>query len=509
MKPPARTFVAVIFLALTLGTSSADAAWKRVPTVRHLAAATIQFWSFEGSTSGWDARNATLSLASDGIDGKNAALVTARHKAADFSLYPTRMLTSATMARTVYSVTASLRSSRSRSLCLRLREWSGNSVIGSAQGCVLTGAAWQAVPAVAYTARGNGQLDAYVYGTDVAADEAFEVDAISLSSQDVAPAPAPSLLSPPTALVANNVSTTGLSLSWTPSADQRIVSYEVSQNGSILGRTGSSSFAISSLLCSTQYGFGVRGLDAGGNPSAGAFISVTTAACPSAGTPVSPTWLGNYETGDFAQWLQVPLEGPSTQAVEQSLVHEGRYAARFEIGSTSSAGRTEVQDDVAKYGGEEWYRWSEYVPASTAFAPHSSFNHLVQFHPWTDPCYGSSLAVDGLASPAHLILRMRGGTPTDLSAGCAFPSDRTFDLGEVQRDKWLDFVFHVRWSGDPGVGFVELWMNGAQVVPFTQLATADTGRDLHVRQGLYRFQCDCSTVVYGDGFSKFDQRPSF
>src|ERR687892_266954 len=45
------------------------------------------------------------------------------------------------------------------------------------------------------------------------------------------------------------------------------------------------------------------------------------------------------------------------------------------------------------YGSETWYRWAEYVPSGSRFAPHPSFNHLVQWHPEAE-CSGAVLSVN-------------------------------------------------------------------------------------------------------------------
>lgn len=202
------------------------------------------------------------------------------------------------------------------------------------------------------------------------------------------------------------------------------------------------------------------------------------------------------------------MTGPVSKTIVTSGVAQGTRAARFESGPSTSYTRVELQRDVVAYDEAMRLEWDQFVPSTTQFAAHASFNHLVQFHPWYDPCYGSSLAVNGLTSPARLVLRMRGGRVSDLTGGCVYPTDRTYDLGPLPRDQWLHFVLAIRWSADPAIGYLSLTMNGQQVIARQAAAVGFLGpngerRAVHVRQGLYRFQSAVTTVVYGDGFRKY------
>ena len=194
-------------------------------------------------------------------------------------------------------------------------------------------------------------------------------------------------------------------------------------------------------------------------------------------------WTGNYESGDFSQWEDVLRETIAGGArIVAKPVAQGRYAARFELGpqTTFESSRIEAHqpDPIAsggRYGAETWYRWAEFVPSTSSFARHGSFNHLVQWHP-TVSCFGSALSVNGLTKPVRLILIVRGGDILDFEGGCDFQHARAFDLGPLPRDRWLRFRLHMRWHADPSVGFVELWMNGGRKIKRTYLATARARR---------------------------------
>jgi hypothetical protein len=219
-------------------------------------------------------------------------------------------------------------------------------------------------------------------------------------------------------------------------------------------------------------------------------------------------WTGNYESRDFSQWQQVLQEAAGAARIVSKPVAQGRYAARFVLGpqTTATGSRIEAHqpDEGASgghYGSETWYTWAELVPSGAQFAPHSSFNHLIQWLPDTAECSGAALSVNGLAKPPRLLFRTKGGDIVSFDEGCELADERTFDLGPLPRDRWLRFRLHIKWSADPREGFVELWMNGGRKVKFTRLATAPSDNDHYLRQGIYRFRCTCRTVVYGDAMT--------
>jgi hypothetical protein len=226
------------------------------------------------------------------------------------------------------------------------------------------------------------------------------------------------------------------------------------------------------------------------------------------GSVTRVVWTGNYESSDFSQWEQVLREAAGTARIVRKPVAQGRYAAGFVLGpqTTTTGSRVEAHqpDEAAsggRYGSETWYRWAEFVPSAAQFAPHSSFNHLVQWLPDTAECSGAALSVNGIAKPPRLQFRTKGGDIVSFDEGCELAQERTFDLGPLPRDRWLRFRLHIKWSADPSEGFVELWMNGGRKIKLTSLATAPSDNDHYLRQGIYRFRCACRTVVYGDAMT--------
>jgi hypothetical protein len=81
-------------------------------------------------------------------------------------------------------------------------------------------------------------------------------------------------------LSSNSVTSTGCGLSWVASTDNGLVTtYQVFQNGALIGTTALTNYAVSTLSANTLYSFTVKAVDQSGNVSvASNVVSVTTAA---------------------------------------------------------------------------------------------------------------------------------------------------------------------------------------------------------------------------------------
>jgi hypothetical protein len=60
------------------------------------------------------------------------------------------------------------------------------------------------------------------------------------------------------------------------------------------------------------------------------------------------------------------------------------------------------------------------------------------------------------------------------------------NLAPLQRGHWHDFVMHAKWSSDPGVGFLEIWIDGKNVLPKHMAANKYPGMRNYMEAGLYR-----------------------
>ena len=92
--------------------------------------------------------------------------------------------------------------------------------------------------------------------------------------------------------------TTSATLSWTASTDDvGVTGYRLFQDGIQVGTSTTTSYSFTGLTCATTYTLGVAAVDAAGNVSGTATMSVTTAACPDTTPPSTPTGLATSAVG--------------------------------------------------------------------------------------------------------------------------------------------------------------------------------------------------------------------
>jgi Bacterial Ig domain/Right handed beta helix region/Fibronectin type III domain len=162
-------------------------------------------------------------------------------------------------------------------------------VIGSAPAFTLTSSSplvdrGTMLPLLAYNPNCDGSALSYCGAfPDIGASES---NAVVVPAPVPVPVPSPpGQLTGPGGLAALNVGTSTLSLTWTPSADSRTTGYQVMENGAQIATPTASSMLVSSLACGTSYRFSVAAVDAAGDLSPDASLTVSTAACPDTTAP--------------------------------------------------------------------------------------------------------------------------------------------------------------------------------------------------------------------------------
>lgn len=215
------------------------------------------------------------------------------------------------------------------------------------------------------------------------------------------------------------------------------------------------------------------------------------------------TWRGDFETGNLSQWAALQAKDPSRVTIQSDVVRQGRYAARFEVrpGDNNVAGsgsgeRAHLYIGNSTTGGvdgqEQYWAWSTYFP-SDFDAPMGGWNSFVSFHHT-----GSTGQVNiqfAVWDMATIGLRVLGGSSES-------PIRKDLALAPLEKGRWYDFVFHVKWSADGSVGFVEVWVNGTRVVPKTMTPTLYSGQGVYLKMGYYRAAYSGTTVVYHDGMRR-------
>jgi Polysaccharide lyase/Bacterial Ig domain len=217
------------------------------------------------------------------------------------------------------------------------------------------------------------------------------------------------------------------------------------------------------------------------------------------------SWRGDFETGDLSQWTYgVQAAASDRVRVVTSPKRQGNYAARFEVRpgdrawSDDPGERAEVlipQWDTDGYEGrEQFWAWSTYFDPTFQSDESTAWNYFVQFH---NTSATGQANVGFISNGRYLQFRVCNGDPNNVT--CRYwvlDSNR-------QNGRWYDFVFHVKWSSDPGVGFVEIWKDGSVVVSKTAIATLYSGQGVYLKQGYYRAPNYPSTaILYQDGMRR-------
>jgi hypothetical protein len=196
-------------------------------------------------------------------------------------------------------------------------------------------------------------------------------------------------------------------------------------------------------------------------------------------------WNGDFSYG-IGQWLALQ-DSTTSSAVGNTkfdIVPSFRSgvtsAGRFTVNpSSNSASRAELlTDSHMTEGSEYWYGASLLVPSNPNKADGwgtAVHNTVMQFK---NEGTGSPPVELGIwhwsdTRPDNGLEVRMGGTYRLLDSE-AFLYDRTIDL-----------AVHVKFSSDPSQGFVEVWVNGVQVVPPMYGRTLNPGVDSYLKQGLY------------------------
>lgn len=245
---------------------------------------------------------------------------------------------------------------------------------------------------------------------------------------------------------------------------------------------------------------------------------------PPPGTCSQEPFCGDFETGDLTQWTYVPLEGTGSITVGTAAnqpVNQGIYSAQFQTNAGTGAQRAELNASQAQtggYPGQEWYYgwWTDFPTINGQpqqwWPDGASSNVIAQFQS-VDFTAWMGMGVDATHNwtPADNMYFGWGGAP--YSSQWEEPNHKQMVIANpIQYDHWYHFIVHAKWSTDPTVGFVEVLVDGTQVVPKTFGATlydttvsqipGATAPGAYAELDLYHPGTSFSNTVLHDGFCR-------
>jgi hypothetical protein len=192
------------------------------------------------------------------------------------------------------------------------------------------------------------------------------------------------------------------------------------------------------------------------------------------------------EADDFRPpWGWVGLAQADRLTTSTTVARKGTHSAEFTVNDDdvyplTPTGNPRAQLNSGRIfceGDERWIGSSVYLPPD--------FPNLTDGGWLIVGSYGFAPPYEG-GAPGSLVVR----APYD---ELMLTRDESYNRDEIWRTplrkgKWMDFVFHVKFSRDPNVGFVELWVNGHR-------QTFSNGRDRLYYATLKKDSTGCGELI--------------
>ena len=172
--------------------------------------------------------------------------------------------------------------------------------------------------------------------------------------------------------------------------------------------------------------------------------------------------------------MTLPCSG-NCPTITTSPVRAGKYAMKTYLHYINSPFyyRTEIQLTDRKYegkiGGHYWYGISIYL--ANDYIPDNTWEIVAQWHGWPDGYTdGDKVIQPGEESWRSPILSIKttGGKWSIRNRSTSIANTQSskmdvFELGIYETGKWVDWVFHMKWSYESD-GVLEVWKDGELVV---------------------------------------------
>lgn len=231
----------------------------------------------------------------------------------------------------------------------------------------------------------------------------------------------------------------------------------------------------------------------------------------------TPFFSDSFSTGNFSKWnsLQWNAGGTIRNGAGTAYSGTGEYpcqvvaidgrtsVARFELRDGdipfSDTERTEIGEpftstlaDVEVHQGDErWFGWDMKFH-STWPVPHASSIWFVVWQWHISTAVGASAVCLDIDSDDVIYFANNNETGYQRTA-----------VQSVVRDQWQRWVCHIKFSDNPAVGYVEVWVDGVAKIPkeFRRtMAVGDTSS--YHKLGVYRDAVNTATaIVYFDNLS--------
>ncbi len=197
-------------------------------------------------------------------------------------------------------------------------------------------------------------------------------------------------------------------------------------------------------------------------------------------------WEGILERGRWARsgndW------GDNYQRV-QSPIRAGDWSLRFSLDRfkdpVNFRSELRLKQPAEFFIGEEyWFGWSMFLPENWIDDPGNN-DIITQWHGRPTTGGGPPLNLKA-AGPNWVVQSKWDPTPTNNRKGSPTLDSTAWNLGPIEKGKWTDWVFHVKWSFQAD-GLLEIWKDGKLVVQRRGPNTFNDPYGPYMKIGIYKF----------------------
>lgn len=199
----------------------------------------------------------------------------------------------------------------------------------------------------------------------------------------------------------------------------------------------------------------------------------------------SSTFTSGFEAG-FSGWEKELCCNYSAEIVSSPKL-EGNHAAKFTLKESDPKRRAELKLKPVPANSEWTYRFSTFLPAN--YATDRSYEIIAQWHEKPDFNLGETWR----RPPLSLSIKdnkfrvSNRWDPKPVSVSYKEAGSQGWNLGAVAKEKWTDWMFHVKWSYKSD-GLIEIWKNGKLVIKKTGPNTYNDRIGPYFKIGIYKPQ---------------------
>jgi hypothetical protein len=195
------------------------------------------------------------------------------------------------------------------------------------------------------------------------------------------------------------------------------------------------------------------------------------------------------DSSDFKKWTKETCR-PGALLISTEVARKGKSSARFEF----------TKADVKDYSGyvraelrlgsetdnERWYGFSNYLPKDFVTDPLAE--KIAQWHEIPDWDLGESWRSPpislGIENERFYVQILWAAAPVNTNK--SKDGEKKVDLGPIDKNKWNDWVFHIRfsWRSD---GIIEIWKNKQKIFSYNGPNSFNDKHLPYFKIGIYKW----------------------